>query len=70
MEQHHRDIIKNNLPDLVSATKDVLDVVRRLMELNIINKWMAEYIKVNNFFFLILIFVFIFSDFILFFRLN
>lgn len=49
MEQHHRNIIKNNLSDLITVTNCLNDIVEQLFKINVINNWMRLYIMVNNF---------------------
>lgn len=46
MENKHREIINNNISNLVYYTYDVEAIVYNLLEKNIINKWMKDHILV------------------------
>lgn len=46
MEQDHRTLINNNLSDLITGTHDIESITDLLLERNVINKWMKEYILV------------------------
>ncbi|XP_050422334.1 caspase-3-like [Adelges cooleyi] len=44
MEHKHRKLINDNLSTLVSVTNHLEFIIKTLLENNVINKWMAEYI--------------------------
>jgi hypothetical protein len=46
MEKQHRELINNNMSDLVYFTSNVEAIVNNLLEKNIINKWMKDYVLV------------------------
>ncbi|VVC43788.1 Peptidase C14, p20 domain,Peptidase C14A, caspase catalytic domain,CARD domain,Caspase-like [Cinara cedri] len=45
MEKIHRQTINNNLSDLINATNFLDSIVDKLLEINVINSWMKNYIK-------------------------
>lgn len=50
MEQEHRMLINNNLSYLMDVTNDLKSIVDLLLEKDIINKWMKDYILVRKMF--------------------
>lgn len=47
MEQYHRQLINNCMSDLIAVTSDLQTIVNNLLEKNIINEWMKNYILVR-----------------------
>lgn len=48
MEQEHRILINNNMSFLMDVTNDIESVVDLLLEKNVINRWMNDYILVRK----------------------
>lgn len=48
MEQYHRNLINNSMSDLIYVTSDIETIVENLLEKNVINEWMKNYILVRN----------------------
>ncbi|KAL4105139.1 hypothetical protein QTP88_020411 [Uroleucon formosanum] len=44
MEQYHRNLINNSMSDLIYVTSDIETIVENLLEKNVINEWMKNYI--------------------------
>lgn len=53
MEQYHRNVINSRMSDLIAATFNLESIVKKLLELNIINKWMENHILVRHFYFIL-----------------
>lgn len=46
MEKKHRNIINDNISDLINVTSNIEAIVNNLLEKHIINNWMKEFILV------------------------
>lgn len=48
MEQYHRKLINDCMLDLIYVTSDLETIVENLLEKNVINEWMKNYVLVRN----------------------